>query len=72
LGNGARKRPFLVTEELTLEEPGRNRRVVNLNQRALVAAADFVDSAGNEFLTGPGFTPDQNNGVGQSNGFHLL
>ena len=50
LGDGAGKRAFFMTKQLTLEQAGGNGRAIQLHEGAVLAAAALVDGAGNQLL----------------------
>jgi hypothetical protein len=51
LADGAGERSLLMSKPLILEEPRRNRRAINLNERAVFAPAMIVNRARDEFLS---------------------
>ena len=59
-GEGA----FDVAEELALVKLAGDGGAVDADERALGAAAETVDFAGDEFLAGAGFAEDEHGGVG--------
>jgi hypothetical protein len=61
----------LVPEQITLHEPGRNRRAIQPHERVIPARTVVVDQAGDEFLAGPGFAHQQDGGVGVSHHLRL-
>ena len=52
---GAGERPLLVAEELGLEQPGRNRRAVDPDERTVTPHRAGVDGASHEVLSDPTF-----------------
>lgn len=60
-----------MAEEFTLDQIARQRRTIDLDQRLIPSATQFVKSAGNEFLAGAGLAQDQNRGIGLRDKFHL-
>src|SRR5439155_17571771 len=72
LRDGPGERAPLVTEELTLEEPRRDGRAVDLDEGSLAAAAPVVDGACDQFLPRAGLAEDEHGRVGRRDGLHLL
>jgi len=64
--------PALVAEELALEEPGRDRGAVELDERPLLAAGRLVDRAGDQLLAGAGLAPHEDGRVGRRHGLDVL
>jgi hypothetical protein len=54
-----------VAEELALDQPGRDRRAVDLRQRPVLARALVVDGAGDQLLAGASLPGDEDGGVGR-------
>jgi hypothetical protein len=57
---GVREGAPLETEELSLEQPVRNRRTVDIHEWAVPAGAVPMNEAGHEPLTGTGFALKEN------------
>src|SRR5690606_14300454 len=62
---GAGERALLVAEELALDELGRDRGAVDLDERAAGALGAVVDPAGDELLAGAGLAGDEHAGLGR-------
>src|SRR5262245_44026139 len=60
----ARKRAFLVAEELRLEQIGRNRRAVDRDKRSVRSLAEGMQRPRKEFLPRSALAFDENCGVG--------
>jgi hypothetical protein len=71
-GYGSGKRALFVTEELALKQPGRDGSAVELDEGSVMARAQPVDCAGQQFLSGPRFTLDEDGGSGWGHGLNLL
>jgi hypothetical protein len=56
-----------MPEEFAFEKACRDRRAVELDERAASASAMHVDRLGDEFFAGAGFSFDQNGRTGRSN-----
>src|SRR4029079_13351781 len=54
---------FLVTEQLALDQAGRDRRAVDLDQQPFTARAGFVDRARDQLCAVAGFAGDEDGGV---------
>src|SRR4029453_8527696 len=63
VGRRAGECPLFVSKELGFNQVLRNRRAVDLDERALGALAVVMDGIGNEFLAGAILTLDENFGV---------
>src|SRR5262249_6710205 len=61
----------LVTEELALEEPRRDRGTVQLDERSLASGAQVVNLTRDELFAGSGFPLDQHDRVGRRYDFGL-
>ncbi len=72
LRDGPGERAPLVTEELTLEEPRRNGRAIDLDEGSLAAAASVVNGARDQFLPRAGLAEDEHRRVGRRDGLHVL
>src|SRR5262249_7514846 len=72
LGDGARERALLVAKKLTLEEAGRNRRAIELDEGARLPRAQIVDGSCDQLLTGAGFSVNQNRRIGGSYRLDML
>src|SRR5712664_355101 len=72
LGDSARKGALLVPEHLAFEQSGGDRGAVQLDERALAASAQIVDSARDQFLPGSGLAIDQDRRIGWRYGLDLL
>ena len=68
----AGERARLVAEELALDERGRNRRAVDLDERLVPAPAGGVDRPGDQLLAGAGFAQDQHRRVGAGHLLHVV
>ena len=55
-GDRPGKRPFLVAEQLTFKEAGRNGRTVEFHKRSIAPLAPVVDRACKQFLSCAGLT----------------
>ena len=56
-GNRTRKGPFLVSEQFAFEKPGGDGGTIHFDETGSARdAAQTMDSAGDQFLTGAGFT----------------
>src|SRR5882724_12974137 len=55
---------LFMTEELAFEQPQRDRRAVELDERPIPAPAVCVNGLRDKFLAGTGFTFDENCGIG--------
>ncbi|MNN22499.1 hypothetical protein D3C81_1358580 [compost metagenome] len=62
-GDGAGEGPFLVAEQLALQELRRNGAAVDGHEGAGAAGRELVDGAGHHLLAGPGLSQDQHVGV---------
>src|SRR5213080_4804763 len=71
LRDGPGERAPLVTEELTLEEPRRNGRAIDLDEGSLAAAASVVNGARDQFLPRAGLAEDEHGRVGRRDGLHV-
>src|SRR4030095_5069545 len=60
LPNSARKCALLVPEQLAFKQSGGNGGTVHFYQGPLAARAEVVDGSGDQFLSGAGFTQNQN------------
>jgi hypothetical protein len=61
-----------MAEELAFEKSERDCRAVQLNERAIPAAALHMDRVRNELLAGARFPFDENRRVGGSHGSNLI
>ena len=52
--DGAGERPLFVAEQLALDEPGRQRGAVDLDQRLVAGAAGRMNGPGDQFLARAG------------------
>ena len=64
--------PFLVAEQLALEQARGNRRAVQLDEGARATAAQVVDRAGDQLLAGPRLALNQDRRVGRRDDLDLL
>ena len=64
--------PLLVSEELALEQAGRDRGAVQLDERPRSAAAQVVNRARDELFAGAGFALDEHGRVGGRDDLDLL
>src|SRR4029450_6565243 len=55
---------LLVAEELGFEQSGRDRRTVDLDERAAASSRLGVDGPGDQILSPPALAPDQDHRVG--------
>src|SRR5580700_1428163 len=62
----------LMAEYLAFQQPGWNRRAVQLDERILHTRAQIVNRAGDQLLAGAGLSADQHGGVRRRHRFHLL
>ena len=69
VGQGAGECPFLVTEQLALEQIRGDRAAIDRHERMARAAGQLVDMARDHLLAGAGLAEDQHVGV---EGRHLL
>src|SRR5262249_45439900 len=67
-----RERAFLVAEELAFEQIERNRRGIQLDERAAAPRADVVNRARNQFLAGAGFALDEHRALSPRDQFDLF
>src|SRR5262249_49590616 len=72
LRDRAGERALLVTEQFAFEQPSRNGRAIDFDQRAFAAPAQGMDRAGDQFLTRACLAADQNGGIGWSDRFNLF
>jgi hypothetical protein len=72
LRDGAGKSAFLVAKKLAFQKIERNSSAIQLCERASTTRAEIVNRASDEFLTGTGFSLNQNRGIGGRNLFDLL
>src|SRR5882762_6283642 len=72
LCNRARERASFMSEKLTLEQPRRNRRAVELYEGSRLAPAAFMNRARNQFLSRTGFTEKQHCRVARSHRFNEI
>ena len=63
-GQGAGERALLAAEQLALDEPGRQRGAVDLDDQAAVATAVRWIGLGDELLAGAGLAANEHRGVG--------
>ena len=71
-GDRAGEGPPLVPEQLALEQPGRNRRTVDLDERPLTALAQIVQRTRDQFLAGAGLAEDEHRRVGRRHRLDLM
>src|SRR5262249_8921395 len=69
---GTREGAALVTEELALDEPARQRRTVDLDERPAAARAPRVDRARDQLLSSAGLAEDEDRGVRRRHQIDLL
>src|SRR3990172_814660 len=69
---GTREGPRLVTEELALEDPLRQRAAVDDDHRVVASRGTGMDGAGHELLARPRLSGDEHRGVGGGDGGHEL
>src|SRR5437868_9587547 len=60
-----------MTEKLALQQSGRNRCTVQLNECLLAAGTQIVDRPSDQFFAGAGITQNQNRGARRGNGLDL-
>jgi hypothetical protein len=60
-----------MTEELAFKELARDRRAIDRYHCALAPWAQIMNGAGRQLLSGPGFSTDQNRGIGGSDDANL-
>src|ERR671923_570899 len=65
-GSGPRKRPFLIPEQLALEEAFGERPAIHGDEGRLPSRAIVVDGPRNELLTGPALADEQDGAPGGS------
>src|SRR5262245_7183781 len=65
-------RPFLVTEKFGFEQPGRNGRTVDLDERAGTARRCSMDGPGDQVLPHAAFPTDQDRRIRMSNALDEL
>jgi hypothetical protein len=70
--DGTGKGAALVTEELALQQAGRDRGTVHLHEGALAASAEIVDGARDQLLAGAGLAEDQHGRIGRRHRAHLV
>src|SRR6185295_5595746 len=63
--DGARERAPLVSEQLALEEPGRDGGAVERDERTAPPPAQPVNQAGDQLLAGSGLAPDEDRRIGR-------
>jgi len=71
-GEGAGEGPLLVTEELTLDQCGRDGRAVDLDQRPLLPCTAVVNGPCDQFFARPRFAQDEDRGLGRRHLLHLM
>src|SRR5262249_17616274 len=64
LRDGAGERALLMTEQLAFEQAGRDRRAIELDQRAFAPGAQVVNGAGDQLLARAGFAANQDGRIG--------
>src|SRR5262249_34132441 len=67
-----RESAALVTEELALQQPGRYRSAVHLQELASPPCAAVVDGAGNQLLSRPGLAENEDGRVSRGHDLDLL
>ncbi len=72
LGAGAGKSAALVAEQIAFQQARRHCRAVHFHHPSAVAPAQVMNSAGNQFFTGAGFTEDQHRTVALRHHLHLF
>jgi len=68
---GTREGSLLVTEELALHEPRRQRAAVDPDERSVAARAVLVNGTRQQLLSGSGLPEQQHGGVCMGHGFDL-
>src|SRR5207245_2123022 len=63
---------LFVSEKLTLEQAGRNRRAVEFDKRVIAPSAQGVNRPGDQLLSRPGFAQQQHCRVGWGDNPRLL
>src|SRR5690606_7728884 len=66
----ASERSLLVTEQLALDQPLRDRRRVDRHERRIPPAAQLMDHSRDQLLTGPALTGDQRGCVTRRQDLH--
>ncbi len=61
-----------MAEEFAFQQTGGNGGAVEFDEGGLLARAEVVDGARQQFLAGAGFAVDQHRGIGGRHGFQLL
>src|SRR5258708_7894003 len=72
LRDGSGEGPFLVAEEFTLQQAGRNGGTIYFNKAPVLAAAHAVERACDKLFARTRLPEDENGGVAAGNGCHLL
>ena len=71
LGNGPGECPPFMPEQLTFQQPGRNRGAIELHEGPLVPSAEPVNRPGNQFFPRAGFALNQHGRLGRRHDFDL-
>ena len=61
-----------MAEKFSFQQPGRNRRAVHADKRAVFSSTQAVNGICKQFLTGTGFAPYQYRCVGHGHGLDLI
>ena len=61
-----------MAKQVAFQQPGGHRRAVHFDHPPAIAAAQIMNSAGNQLLTGAGFAEDQHRAVAVRHHLHLL
>jgi hypothetical protein len=72
LRDSAGKSALLVAKKLAFQKIEGNSSAIQLYERASTTRAEIVNRASDEFLTGTGFSLNQNSGIGWRNLFDFL
>src|SRR5690625_2539295 len=72
VGKGTSEGSLPMTEELTLDQLGRDRSAVHLYKRTICPWGEAVDRARNELLPCPILTSDEDPGIGRSDDLDLI
>src|SRR5262249_53723836 len=71
LTDGSGERALLVSEQLALEQAGRERRAVGLHERVRSARAAGVDGTGDQLFARAGLAENEDRGVGRRDQIEL-
>jgi hypothetical protein len=72
LGDGAGEGAAFVAEEFAFEQAGGDGGAIHFDKGVVVARAEIVNGAGDEFLAGAGFAVNENGGIGGTDGFEFF